>query len=201
MDTLNRLGRHSAPISGPVRDSVLESGRRIEDPFQHLVDCHDRIEEHLQILEREGARLASATAEERQEARQRINQALGFLALMGRLHTLDEEATLFPRLRASARAEDLGLGDLVVALESQHREKEAVFDELAALVDQFPSPIDPPSSLQVSRLEGYVAQLAGLYRPHIMLENARLIPLSRESLSAADLEPMAQEMRERFGLH
>jgi hemerythrin-like domain-containing protein len=201
MDTANRLVRHSAPVSDSVRESVLESGRTIEDPLQHLVNCHDRIEEQLQILERVTPRLAAGTAEERQEARQKIDKALGFLALMGRLHTLDEEETLFPRLRASARAEDFGLGELIVALEAQHRDKEAVLEELSALVEQLPSAADSPSPPQISRLEGYAAQLAGLYRPHIMLENARLIPLSRESLSAADLEPMAQEMRERFGLH
>ena len=90
------------------------------------------------------------------------------------------------------------LGELATALEAQHREKESVFRQLLALVEALPP---APTPERVSRLDGYVAQLTGLYRPHILLENARLIPLSRESLSAADLEKMAEEMRERRGAH
>ena len=81
------------PVSRLSRASTIETamelGRAIADPLRHLVDCHDRIEEHLQMLERAVPHLGAASEEERREARQALEKAMRFLAEMGHLHTVD----------------------------------------------------------------------------------------------------------------
>jgi len=172
----------------------------IRDPLQHLVACHERIEERLQTLERVSGRLRSDSEEKRQEAREALDKALEFLETMGTLHTQDEEQSVFPRLLANGRDEGPMLMELTSMLEGQHREKEAVFKKLLDHVAAFPPAPAPPSEQQASLFEGFVAQLAGLYRPHIMIENQRLIPLSTEYLHEPDLEQIREEMRNRRGL-
>lgn len=170
----------------------------VDDPLQHLVDCHDRIEERLQTLERVTSHLHSDNEQRRREAREAMDRALGFLETMGALHTEDEEASLFPRLLASAGGDhDPTLEELTTMLESQHREKEAAFGKLLALVAKFPPIPEAPTPDQIFRFEGLVALISGLYRPHIMIENQRLIPLSAEYLKPSELDLIREEMRAR----
>jgi len=188
---VSRLAERRAPDVDP--------GAAIRDPLQHLVACHDRIEQRLQILERVIPHLRSDSEEKRREARQALDNALRFLEVMGALHTQDEEESVFPRVLASAGDDAPMLRELTTMLETQHREKEAVFDQLKAHVASFPSAPEPPSSEQVSHFEGLVAQLTGLYRPHIMVENERLIPMSAPHLNPAQSDEISQEMRARRG--
>jgi DUF438 domain-containing protein len=189
-----------------VNRLIKDSGGRatvavsIQDPLQHLVACHERIEERLQTLERVIAHLRSDSDEKRQEAREALDKALEFLETMSTLHTQDEERSVFPRLLANGRDEGPMLMELTSMLEGQHREKEAVFKKLLDHVAAFPPAPAPPSEQQASLFEGFVAQLAGLYRPHIMVENQRLIPLSADYLTPADLDLIREEMRARRNL-
>ena len=176
---------------------AVDAGVTISDPLRHLVVCHDRIEEHLQILERVIPHLRSDSEQKRQEVREALDKALQFLDAMGHLHTQDEEESVFPRLLANGRDEGPALTELMTMLESQHREKEAVFAKLAAHVAAFPPAPLPPSLEQASRFDGLVSQLVDLYRLHIMVENQRLIPLSEDHLKEPDLGQILQEMRAR----
>src|ERR1019366_5082442 len=189
---LNRLTDHPAGGAAP--------GEGITDPLKHLVACHDRIEERLQILERVIPHLRSDSAPKRQEAREALDKALQFLEAMGHLHTQDEEESVFPRVLANSRNVDPTLMELMSMLEGQHRDKEGVLANLVAQVKGFPPAPEPPAAEQASRVEGLIEQLAALYRPHIMIENQRLIPLSADYPKQSDLEQIRQEMRSRRGL-
>lgn len=177
--------------------SAVDAGVTIGDPLRHLVVCHDRIEEHLQILEKVIPHLRSDSEQKRQKAREALDQALQFLDAMGHLHTQDEEESLFPRLLAASREDRSVVAELTTMLESQHREKEAVFEKLAAQVAAFPPAPSPPSPEQAARFEGLVSNLVDLYRVHIMVENQRLIPLSEDHLKQSDLGEMLREMHAR----
>lgn len=177
--------------------SAVDAGVTISDPLRHLVVCHDRIEEHLQILEKVIPGLRSDSEQKRQEAREALDQALQFLDAMGHLHTQDEEESVFPRLLAASREDHSVVSELTTMLESQHREKEAVFEKLAAHVAAFPPAPAPPSPEQAARFEGLVSNLVDLYRVHIMVENQRLIPLSEDHLKQADLGEILQEFLAR----
>lgn len=181
----------------PMNESGPRAAASINDPLQHLVDCHDRIEERLQTLERLLPHLTSASEPKSREAHDALKNSLEFLEIMGTIHTRDEEDSLFPRLLARAGKQDPTVAELTTMLEAQHREKEGVFGKLLDHVATFPAAPDPPSAEQLRRLEGLVAHLTDLYRPHIMVENQRLIPLSRDFLSETDLVQMREEMRNR----
>jgi hemerythrin-like domain-containing protein len=179
--------------------SAVDAGVAISDPLRHLVVCHDRIEEHLQILEKVVPLLRSDSEQKRREAREALDRALQFLDAMGHLHTQDEEESVFPRLLAASREDRSVVTELTTMLESQHREKEAVFAKLAALVDAFPPAPAPPSPEQATRFEGLASNLVDLYRVHIMVENQRLISLAQDHLKPSDLSQMLQEFLARRG--
>jgi len=177
--------------------SAVDAGVAISDPLRHLVVCHDRIEEHLQILEKVVPLLRSDSEQKRREAREALDRALQFLDAMGHLHTQDEEESVFPRLLAASREDRSVVTELTTMLESQHREKEAVFAKLGALVDAFPPAPAPPSPEQATRFEGLASNLVDLYRVHIMVENQRLISLSEDNLKPSDLREILQEFLAR----
>jgi hemerythrin-like domain-containing protein len=177
--------------------SAVDAGVTITDPLRHLVACHDRIEEHLQILERVIPLVRSDSEPKRREARESLDKALAFLDAMGHLHTQDEEESVFPRLLAASGEDRSVVTELTTMLESQHREKEAVFEKLAATVDGFPAAAAPPSPEQASRFEGLVSNLVDLYRVHIMVENQRLMSLAQDHLKQADLSEMLREFLAR----
>ena len=190
------------PIERIAKDapSTLPPGTAIGDPLQHLVACHERIEQHLQTLERAVAVLRSSHEDERRQAREALSNALGFLKTMGTLHTQDEEDSLFPRLRANLGDDPSALRELMAMLETQHREKEGVYTELVGCISAFPAAPSAPTAEQAGRCEGLVAQLTGIYRPHILIENERLIPLSGECLPKAAVDEIREEMRARHKL-
>jgi iron-sulfur cluster repair protein YtfE (RIC family) len=177
--------------------SAVDAGVAISDPLRHLVACHDRIEEHLQILEKVIPLLRSDSEPKRREARESLDKALAFLDAMGHLHTQDEEESVFPRLLAASGDDRSVVTELTTMLESQHREKEAVFEKLAATVDAFPPAAAAPSPEQASRFEGLVSNLVDLYRVHIMVENQRLISLAQDHLKQAELSQMLREFLDR----
>ena len=189
---LNRLTNKQA--------SAVDPGVGIGDPLQHLIACHDRIEERLQILERVIPYLRSDLEEKRREARQALDKALEFLEAMGTLHSQDEEDSVFPRLLVKAGDDGPDARELIAMLETQHREKEEVLAKLKAYVIGLPVAPDSPVQAQVDRLEGFAAHLGDLYRPHIMIENQRLIPMAEEHLKTGDREEILHEMRSRRGL-
>lgn len=188
---VNRLTQNSA--------AGVDAGVAINDPLKHLVACHDRIEERLQILERVIPHLRSESEAKRQEAREALENALQFLERMGRLHTEDEEESVFPRILANGGDDTQLFKELTTMLESQHREKEGILEKLKAEVAAFPPAPAPPSPEQAGRCDGLVGHLTGVYRPHIMVENERLIPLSADHLTPEDAELIRQEMRARRG--
>lgn len=170
------------------------------DPLQHLIACHDRIEERLQTLERLLLHLRSDSEDKRREAREALDNSLEFLERMGALHTEDEEESLFPRLLVKECADMELFKELAEMLENQHRDKEGVLENLLAAVKTLPPSPGLPSESQANQVSVLIEHLASLYRPHIMVENQRLFPLSAEYLKEAELEEIRQEMRHRRGL-
>ena len=178
--------------------SVVEYGLPVHEPIQHLLDCHERIERSLRIVQDAVSSLALSEPVLRAEAAAALDYELALLQVLAELHTQDEEQSLFPRLRANLSEDPFGLRELMQNLESQHREKEAAFEEVADSLRNFSAKPGARAEEQLARLEGLVGRLADLYRPHITLENERLIPNCRPYLTPADLEGMQREMRLRF---
>jgi hypothetical protein len=187
----------SNKFSSPV--TVAELGVRVGDPMQHLRDSHARIERSLVTVQNAVAGFSATAPALRAEAAAALDYELALLQLFERLHTQDEEQSFFPRLRAAVVDDSAGIAELLRALESQHRQEEALFEELAACVRSFASVGSQEAEDQkLSKLESLVRQLANLCQPHMTLEEERLIAGCAKYLKPSDLEQMRDEMRVRF---
>lgn len=158
-----------------------------EEPLEHLVACHDRILQRLETLERVGESFDARP----EEAVQALYRTLDFFNTSGRLHTEDEEESVFPRIRE--RIGRAGI-EYLDSLEEQHREKEEVYDQLRRLAGELRESITPERVATYRRLAG---RLCTLYRSHIASENDILVRLGREALSADELAAIRDEMRSR----
>jgi hemerythrin-like domain-containing protein len=157
----------------------------IDSPVEHLVACHRRIEQRLDTLVNAAAHLES----DRATALEAIRRSIQFLDTSGALHTRDEEASLFPRLRPKLTAAET---EFVDSLEAQHVGAESIFAELKRLAE---SPLE--DSGFVARYHESAIRLRSLYRDHIQAEDEILTVLAKRLLSGAELGEISKEMRER----
>jgi hemerythrin-like domain-containing protein len=161
----------------------------IDTPLEHLSACHRRIEDRLATLRRAADHWDRSPA----EALEAIRGSLRFLDSNGVLHTLDEEESVFPRLRPRLTAEEVEHLD---RLEQQHQEVESVLTELKSVVAGFVALHAPATHLQ-RRYRELAARLADLYRPHIQFEDEVLMRLACRVLNHEDLVEISTEMKAR----
>lgn len=173
--------------AGPAQSSVT-----LDQPLDHLVACHRRIEERLEILERAAEHLV----DRREEAMEAIENCFRFLDSNGVWHTADEEESVFPRLRGKVKEqEDLFLR----ALEADHRKLEDTYEEVKTRHRAL-SEVASLNAEDVGSFIEVVRRLCGLYREHIAAENDRLIRTAREILDTIQLSAISREMKVRRGL-
>ena len=108
----------------------------------------------------------------------------------GARHVADEEQTLFPHLRPFPEC-----APLLAALEKEHREHEALEDELGRLVgnwsDEGPEVADETRAAEIAR------NLVALYRAHIEREEKDLFPIAQKLLAPAVIADLGQQMMDR----
>ena len=161
----------------------------IDSPIEHLMACHRRIEQRLDTL----VEAASHIGSDRTAAFTAIAHSLHFLDLSGALHTEDEEASLFPRLRRKLSPAEVAFLD---ALEAQHTEAESIFAELKRLALQLESE-DECSPCLIEQYRGCAEELRSLYRAHIRSEDEHLTPLAKRCLDETEIAGISREMRDR----
>jgi len=150
------------------------------DPFEQLLRSHRRLEERLEDLRRAAADLDGPN---HVEARAYIDDSVRWLERSVGRHELDEEQSLFPRLRAH-----VGLVGLLDKLEREHREHERLHQ---ALRDSAGKP--------AAEVSAVVRELAAAYRVHIDDEERELFPAARPLLDEAARAAMLAEMDARRG--
>jgi hemerythrin-like domain-containing protein len=152
-----------------------------DTPLEHLLACHERIEEKLCVLER-----AVAALEDRpEEAHAAILTVFRHFDTAGVRHTQDEERSLFPRLREHL---DAAGRQYLETLEDQHREAEDVY----AMLHDVPAAGTDPAGYQA-----IASRFCALYREHMASESRELIAAARRVLGEEELETLALEMQER----
>ncbi len=176
-------------------------GQKLESDFRNplglLSDCHRRIERFLDGLitiseQAQGNRLD-------EDSRQQFEVALRYFREAAPKHTLDEEESLFPRLRIHKDGETDTAFALLDTLHLEHLDAEIVHrkvDELGCnwLTEESLSRDD--ARLLISLLK----DLRTTYETHIKVEDTELFPLAEKTLDHAELEAIAQEMAARRGL-
>ncbi len=167
-------------------------GGSLDQPIDHLMACHRRIEDRLSTLER----VAGHLTDQRTEAMQALQACFRFFETSGAWHTADEEQSLFPRMRAALRPEELAYLD---HLEAQHEEAEGEFAKLKAIAAQMAEQPAPEPAL-VESYRDTVGRLSRLYRQHIQSEDETLTAMGKRVLTPEDLAAIAAEMKHRRGL-
>jgi hemerythrin-like domain-containing protein len=169
------------------------------DPVGLLARCHEKIAGQMGTLEQAAEFLREGDSQLISVAFAAIDSSCSHFATAGVKHTQDEELSLFPRLRECGAAAGQEALAALAELESQHRTAEAFHGELEQLVARLPRDGSAnPADLDL--LSELSAQLSGLYRPHIMLENEFVFPIAARVLHANELQLLGREMRARRGL-
>jgi len=165
-----------------------------EDPIGLLGDCHRRIERFLGVLVQVAGSAGSEALSD--EQRRACESALRYFREAAPKHTADEEESLFPRLRASGRADLQAVLGRVAVLEEEHVRAGTAHAE----VDELGRRWLEGGRLTVEesgRLCGVLAELAELYRGHIAVEDGELFPAAAAALSVEERKAMGAEMAAR----
>jgi len=162
-----------------------------DDPIGMLKDCHRRIERFLAIL-CQVARQAQGRALNTDEQKA-VEAALRYFDESGPRHNLDEEDSLFPRLRAMKAAEVL---EKVKRLETEHGEGGVLHDEAARLYFKWMT-AGGLSDGEGTRLLTITEELQRLYREHIQIEENEVFPVASRLFDREAVAAMGSEFRIR----
>lgn len=167
------------------------------EPLGMLGDCHKRIRFFLGNL----VRLAENGSHKPLDAGRRsvLEHALQYFREGGPRHTLDEEDSLFPRLRALKHRRVDEILARIDAMEADHRRAESAH----ATVDAIGVCWLEDGVLyreDAARLKPLLKDLTGMYERHLAVEDREIFPVAGELLSERDLTEIGREMAKRRGL-
>lgn len=158
-----------------------------DDPVAVLESCHRKIEQLLAGLVR------AAAAPSHPETASVLRDVIRYFDTGGVKHTLDEEASIFPRVRGE------GKDELLESLEAEHRTAEAIYLAVRTVAQRIVDAPDSAAETAASAdLATQAAALDAAYREHIVREEAELFPLIR-ALDAPQLRAIGLEMKLRRG--
>jgi hemerythrin-like domain-containing protein len=170
--------------------SFAQIGRKpppsFDDPVGMLLACHGRIRDQLVTLERVVVALREGGADRLAAARLALADPLRYFAEAGVRHSMDEDASVFPRVQHAAIPE----------LTTEHRELEAIFMALRTVAVRVVAG-DITDEL-IADLATHVEALARGYREHLHKEEAEVFPLVA-ALDEKELRAIGIEMRIRRG--
>ena len=168
-----------------------------QEPLALMEDCHRRIERFLGIL----LLIVNAARDEplSVEHREGMERSLRYFRSAAPLHTQDEEASLFPRMRACSHPDVRAAMKDLSSLESDHRRAELAHAEVDSLGQMW---LDT-GSLSTEGRERMALLLEDLqrsYRRHIDLEDSCVYPLAGRALDADSIQAVGREMAHRRGV-
>lgn len=170
------------------------------EPLGLLSDCHRRIEKFLEQLLRVTRTTAGGQLNEVQ--RDALATALAYFRRAAPLHTADEEASLFPRLRILAENGDATARQALAVMERLEQDHDAA-DIRHAIIDELGThwlEHNALESSQTARLESELTQLRAFYAAHIAVEDKELFPLAGTLLDDVQIETIGREMAKRRGV-
>ena len=177
----NRIPGYSTPAAG------------FEAPLEMLSACHFRIERQCATLRRLVPYLATHGAAI--EARTAAANVMRYFDTSAKHHHADEEEDLFPALIESMAGSDpVCLRELTAMLANEHRELEARWQDVRAVLERV---VAGDSVLLSSQA---VEALVSLYERHIEREENELLPMAARLLSDDELDRVGRAMRERRGI-
>lgn len=168
-----------------------------ETPLALLSDCHRRVEKFLGVIET--VAIEGRGRELNAEYRDGLDTALRYFQSAAPLHTQDEEASLFPRMRAAGGPEVAAALAKLDGLEADHRAAQPLHDEVDVLGRKWLEDrvLEPD---ETGRLVEAITRLRSMYAGHIALEDSTVFPLAGRVLADTALKEVGREMAERRGI-
>lgn len=172
------LPGHSAPAVG------------FEVPLEMLAACHLRVQDQFSTLLRLVPHIAAHGPD--RPAQEAATAVMRYFDTSARHHHDDEERDLFPALIESMAGSDaVCLRELTGALTAEHRELEAGWQTLRAVLVQV------AAGQTVLLAQDDLSGFAQRYQRHIAREESELLPMARRLLSDAELDRVGLAMRMR----
>jgi len=170
-------------------------GAGLEEPFEMLSACHERVERMLGLMQRLRQHLSDQGWDT--QAAQAARDVMRYFDLAAPLHHQDEELHVFPALLA---APDTGLHAVVRQLQQDHRDMAHNWSQARLVLDRVAThghtawaPLTPPENTCLDRF-------AGVYARHIDAENTQVYPAAQRHLTPADRHRMSEDMMVRRGV-
>lgn len=179
-------------ISQPGQSAAAAS---LEEPFDMLSACHERVERMLRLIIRLQEHLQDKGLDD--QVRQAARDIMRYFDLAAPLHHEDEERHVFPPLMCGADAE---VKALVLRLIQDHRQMEVAWLSaravLVALAEHSEAPFVGLNVWQKVALNDF----ARLYRQHLDDEDRVVYPVARRMLTATAVSAMSVDMMARRGV-
>lgn len=189
--------RETAPVAsiGVQLPGVRAPAVGLEQPFEMLAACHERVTRMLGLLVRLQQHLRDTGCDD--AARQAARDVMRYFDLAAPLHHEDEELHVFPPLLAGG---DPAVRALVLQLQQDHRQMVAAWavarQVLGSVAEGEPSCWQPLQPAQTAALDGFAA----LYQQHLVHEDETAYPAAQAVLSDAALQSMSADMMRRRGV-
>ncbi len=172
------LPGHSAPNVG------------FEVPLEMLAACHLRVQDQCATLLRLVPHIAAHGSD--RPAQEAATAVMRYFDTSARHHHDDEERDLFPALLESMAGSDaVCLREMTAALTAEHRELEARWKALRAVLAQVAT--GQAAALRQDDVDAFTRT----YERHIAREESELLPMAQRLLSAAELDRIGLAMRLR----
>ncbi|MCF8505864.1 MAG: hemerythrin domain-containing protein [Caulobacter sp.] len=126
-----------------------------------------------------------------------IAEVVDFLRFEAPIHIIDEEEDLFPLLRRRCLAEDEVEGVLGV-LSAEHKADGLLGKVVRTYLERCLETRAAPGATHEGRRD--LAAFATQERRHLALENAVVLPIARQRLTAEDLAGLARRLAARRGM-
>jgi hemerythrin-like domain-containing protein len=175
---------------------VLQRPPRLADfdhPLEMLAACHDRIAMQCETLARLTEHVAKHGCDA--QAQQAASNVMRYFDSAGRHHHEDEELDLLPRLVAAAtgqNAERVAL--LAEKIRREHAEMRRDWERLREALES----IAHGGNAGLDAI--LVSRFCAVYRAHMALEEANLIPLAALLLDRGELAALGRDMAARRGV-
>lgn len=175
---------------------TLFSAQRLSDfehPLEVLLACHERISTTLGALDGLMEHLRSHGCDAR--VQQAASNVLRYFDSAGRHHHEDEDIDLIPRMRSAASGQNAERIALIAErIAREHADIAATWRDLREYLECLA--YGELVGLDRPTLGGFCAA----YRLHMRLEEASLIPLARQILTADALAGLGAAMARRRGI-
>jgi hemerythrin-like domain-containing protein len=167
------------------------------NPLGLLGDCHRRIEYFLRLLVVVTDRTQGGSLDE--EERRALEAALRYFRMAAPKHTLDEEESLFPRMRASSNPQSQAALAMLDALHAEHELADELHRQVEVVAGRWLEQ-GSLSSKHAHRLADLLDELSEIYKKHIAIEDGELFPLAERVLDPVEIEALGCEMAARRGI-